>query len=207
MTRMKILSAAEQAVFDAPPLFNHHERKQFLEFPTVLLAMAANFRQPVNQVCFLISCGYFRATQQFFPPADYHPRDVAYVSNQLAVDGILTEGYTDRTRQRHQKLILEFYGFHPFDSRSEALLKVEISAMARLHLKPRLIFDRCTDFLIQKHIQVPKAGTITELVRLGRLEAQDFRSALIVDAVARPQVVDDDRHRVVGEAAPVDDRA
>ena len=167
MTRMKILSAAEQAAFDAPPLFNHRERKQFLEFPTALLSMAASFRQPVNQVCFLVSCGYFQATRQFFPPVDYHPRDVAYVSNQLAVEGILTEGYTDRTRQRHQKLILEFYGFQPFDSRSEALLKVEISAMARLHLKPRLVFDRCTDFLWQKHIQVPKTGTLTGLIRQG----------------------------------------
>jgi len=66
------------------------------------------------------------------------------------------------------------------------LLGVEIAAMARLHLQPRLIFDRCTDFLLQKRIQVPKAGTLAELIRLGLnqrktalvklMEAQSHRS-------------------------------
>ena len=39
--------------------------------------------------------------------------------------------------------------------------------MARMHLKPRLIFDRCVDFLIQRRALVPKAGTLFELIRAG----------------------------------------
>ena len=39
--------------------------------------------------------------------------------------------------------------------------------MARIHLKPRLIFDRCVDFLIQRRVLVPKAGTLFELIRAG----------------------------------------
>ena len=30
-----------------------------------------------------------------------------------------------------------------------------------------MTFDRCTDFLLQKRIQVPKVGTLAELIRLG----------------------------------------
>ncbi|MFT5115587.1 MAG: hypothetical protein ACI8P9_004938 [Parasphingorhabdus sp.] len=111
MARMKILSTAEQAVFDTPPLFNHLERKQFFDFAKPLLVMANNFRHPVSQVCFLIGCGYFKATKRFFSPVDYHPRDITYVSKQLAADNISTLDYPDRTRQRHQKIILAFYGF------------------------------------------------------------------------------------------------
>lgn len=167
MARMKILSTAEQAVFDTPPLFNHLERKQFFDFPKTLLDRALHFRHPVSQVGFLISCGYFKATKRFFYPIDYHPRDIAYVSNQLATDNISTEDYPDRTRQRHQKIILEFHGFKPFDKEAEAALATEINTMATTYLKPKLILDRCVDFLIQKRLQVPKSWALTELIRSG----------------------------------------
>lgn len=167
MARMKILSTAEQAVFDTPPLFNHLERKQFFDFPKTLLDRALHFRHPVSQVGFLISCGYFKATKRFFSPIDYHPRDIAYVSNQLATDNISTEDYPDRTRQRHQKIILEFHGFKPFDKEAEAALATEINTMATTYLKPKLILDRCVDFLIQKRLQVPKSWALTELIRSG----------------------------------------
>ncbi|TLP55538.1 hypothetical protein FEE96_22760 [Parasedimentitalea maritima] len=39
--------------------------------------------------------------------------------------------------------------------------------MARMHLKPRLILDRCVDFLIQRRIQVPSAYRLSDLIRAG----------------------------------------
>ena len=39
--------------------------------------------------------------------------------------------------------------------------------MARMHLKPRLIFDRCMDFLIQRRVQVPSAYRLNDLIRAG----------------------------------------
>ena len=39
--------------------------------------------------------------------------------------------------------------------------------MARVHLKPRLIFDRCVDFLIQHRVQVPSAYRLNDLIRAG----------------------------------------
>ena len=39
--------------------------------------------------------------------------------------------------------------------------------MARMPLKPRLIFDRCVDFLVQNRIQVPSSRTLTDSVRVG----------------------------------------
>lgn len=169
MPRMRILSASEQAAFDSPPLFNHEQRKQYFAFPNVLLDTAKTLRTPTSQVGFLLLCGYFKATKRFFPPQDFWQRDIEAVARELDLEGTAfnPKEYTETTRLRQQKAILEFYGFQVFDSRSEALLGVEISAMARLHLQPRLIFDRCIDFLLQKRIQVPKAGTLAELIRLG----------------------------------------
>ena len=99
---------------------------------------------------------------------------------------VSTEPYPARTRQRHQQRILDFYGFMPFNDEAETALIAEIATMARTHLKPRLIFDRCVDCLIQRRTQVPKAGTVLELIlsthpndclqcaRSGNCELQDI---------------------------------
>jgi len=162
---MRILTVSEQETFDRPPLFDHRERKKFFECPKALLDIAQSMRGPDHQVGFLVSCGYFQATRRFFVNADFEPRDVAYVANQLGTNDTSTNTYPDRTRQRHRQRILDFYGFTPLDDEAEATLAVEIATMARTHLKPRLIFDRCVDFLIQRRVQVPKSGVLLELIR------------------------------------------
>jgi hypothetical protein len=167
MARMQILNVSEKAAFDNPPIFDFRERKKFFEFPKPLLELANSLRNPVCHVYFLVSCGYFRVARRFFSPVDFHQRDIAYVASQLDVGDVTVEAYPDRTRQRHQKFILEFYGFLPFDINTEATLTLEIAAMARTHLKPRLIFDRCVDFLTQKRIQIPRARTLLDLIRSG----------------------------------------
>ena len=68
MAGMRILNATEPTAFDTPPLFNHRERQQFFTSPKSLLEMSNHSRHPVNQACFVTSCGYFRATRRFFSP-------------------------------------------------------------------------------------------------------------------------------------------
>ena len=167
MPRMRILSTNEQEAFDKPPAFDHRDRKKFLDFPKFLLTTAATMRNPDHQIGFLVSCGYFRATRRFFAPVDFWERDLAYVASQLGHPLSSTVQYPDRTRQRHQKIILDFHGFAPFDQGASYALVTEIATMARMHLKPRLIFDRCVDFLIQHRVQVPSAYRLNDLIRAG----------------------------------------
>lgn len=68
----------------------------------------------------------------------------------------IPDAYAKQMRVRHQKIILDFHGFTPFDETASDALATEIATMARRHLKPRLIFDHCVDFLIQQ----PRAGAI-----------------------------------------------
>lgn len=86
------------------------------------------------------------------------------------------DSYTETTRLRHQKIILEFYGFSPFDSGTETVIATEVATMARTYLKPKLIFGRCVDFLIQKRIQVPSSRTLSDLIRTG---LQEHKAELI----------------------------
>lgn len=176
MARMRILTANEQEVFDKPPLFDHRDRKKFFDFPKALLAIAATMRHSDHQIGFLVSCGYFRSTRRFFGAADFVERDIAYVASQLDHSVPPQIQYPDRTRQRHQNTILDFYGFASFDDDACNSLVTEIATMARMHLKPRLIFDRCVDFLIQKRVQIPSAYRLSDLIRVG---LQDRKTDLV----------------------------
>ena len=90
MPRMKILNSVEREVFDFPPIFNSVERKRCFDFPTPLQDIATSLRTAGNQLVFLLSCGYFKATKRFYPVPTFRRRDLTYVADRIAValDGI-----------------------------------------------------------------------------------------------------------------------
>lgn len=169
MARMRILSSNEQDAFDKPPLFDHKERKQFLILPKELVDIARGLRTPDSQIGFALMCGYFKATKRFYQPHDFHVRDITFAAHQLDLSerDFQPSQYTETTRLRHQRQILDFHGFVSFDDCARKRLATEVSTMARTHLKPRLIFERCNDFLIQQHVQVPTSRRLMDLIRTG----------------------------------------
>jgi len=167
MPRLRLLSAAEQARLEQPPIFDHDERKRHLDFPRTVLDVARNLRSPVSQIGFLLCYGYFRAARRFFAPEDYHPRDIAHVARVIGASPATfdAKAYKETTRLRHQRLVLDLQGFRAFDVAAERSLSTEIATMVRAHLKPRLIFGRCLDFLVEHSIQLPSVRRLSDLVR------------------------------------------
>ena len=110
MPRMRILSAAEQARLELPPVFDSAERKRYLDFSQPLIEIARTLRGPGNQIGFLLMCGYFRVARRFFTPTDFHDRDIAHVARRLdlPIDAFSPKRYVKATRFRHQQLILDF---------------------------------------------------------------------------------------------------
>lgn len=82
MPRMQILTPAEYAAFETPPIFTSVERKQFFDLSQSLLSLLSTFRTPANQICFVLALGYFKATKRFFA-RQFHEADAAYVARQL----------------------------------------------------------------------------------------------------------------------------
>lgn len=121
---------------------------------------------PSHKIGFLVACGYFRATKKLFPPDTFHQRDIGYVMHQLNIDldSSNIANIPETTRRRHRKLILKYYGFHYFDQATQNNIVLEISEMARKHLKPKLIFWRCTDLLIKLRIALPSYHKLAELI-------------------------------------------
>ncbi|MGD9950558.1 MAG: DUF4158 domain-containing protein [Desulfobulbus sp.] len=175
MPRMRILTASEQEVFDKPPLFDHRERKHFFSLPKGLMDIVTTLRTPCGQIGLLLMCGYFKATKRFYQPLDFHERDIEAAAKilELHLSDFSSDAYAKQTRAHHQQLILDFQGFAPFDEAAKKNLASEIATMAGMHLKPRLIFDLCSDFLIQHRLQIPQSGTLLELIRLGLQATQD----------------------------------
>ena len=167
MPRMPILTTREQDSFNKPPLLNHEERKQYFDFPKRLLDKARTLQHPTNQIGFLLLCGYFRATKRFFSPQDFHERDKAIVAYTLGLSAteFVPQDYKKASRIRHQQIIRDYYGFKVFDRAAKALIQHEIILMSSYYMKPRLIFDRCHDILMQKHFIFSEAGTVCELIR------------------------------------------
>lgn len=116
-------------------------------------------------MCFLGSCGYFKATRKFFS-GHFHERDITYVALRLGVkpNQVVPSSYHKQTYLRHQKLILEFFGFSPFDDAARAFISPEIEDMVKAQLKPRLIFSRTVEQLIREKISPPGYDALSKLI-------------------------------------------
>lgn len=183
MPRMRILNKREQEAFDRPPVFDHAERKQMLSLPTSLLEIAKTMRTSSSRIGFLLMSIYFRASKRFFLPQDFHVRDINAVARLLNLSeaDFKPDTYTETTRLRHQKRILDFYGFQLFDATAEQLIKTEIAVMTRSQLKPKLIFERCLDMLLQNRITLPHSNSLTSLIRAGLKQRRQELSRLVDD--------------------------
>ena len=183
MPRMQMLSATEQAAFDQPPAFDFRERKRCFDLPKASMDIATRLRSPSSQIGFLLTCAYFKAAKRFYNPRDFHASNIEAGAKLLGLSGseFSPATYPKRTRACHRKLILEFHGFSPFVQKAKKGLIAEIATMTQTYLKPRLIFDRCVDFLIQRRVQVPRSGVLLELIRSG-LQARKTELIELIDA-------------------------
>ena len=113
MRQMPILSTTEWDMFESPPVFNSTERHRYLHLSQGLNEILVTLRTQANQVHFLLSLGYFRATGRFFA-GKYQPSDVEYVASKLSLlPGMVDiSGYDLKaTASRHRKLVLDYLGF------------------------------------------------------------------------------------------------
>lgn len=165
MPRMHILTPAEYAVFELPPRLNSVERKRFFDIPQGLEPLLAVLRTPTNQLGFVLTLGYFKATKRFFA-RQFHEADAAYVAKQLGVlPGVFNLGvYEETTARRHRKMILAYLGFQPFDARAKHDLSRDIHTMIRSQVRPKVIFRHLVDVLVRRKTEIPSARALTDLI-------------------------------------------
>ncbi len=165
MARMKIFNSLEEEAFESPPLFSSAERKRFFSLPLMLEGSMANLRTPTNKVCFLLTAGYFKARHRFFAK-QFHQMDIEYVARQISINPneVCTETYSRETYARHQRAILEYFVYSPFDQSAKVFTASEIEALVRVQFRPKLILLDTIQILIRKKIEIPSYNVLADLI-------------------------------------------
>jgi TnpA family transposase len=166
MPRQRILSSDEQTLFDTPPELSAIDRKKYFFVSQALGEVLASFRSPANRVCFLLMLGYFRATHRFYGKR-YHPQDMAHVARQLDVppgSDYMSSYDGETTFYRHRALILEFFGFRPFDRHTRQSVTTHLRPLIRSQIRPKILFRETIDFLDNRKTEIPSSGTLTSLI-------------------------------------------
>ena len=165
MARMKIFNTLEEEAFESPPVFNSAERKRFFTLPLMLEDSMVNLRTPINKVCFLVVAGYFKARRKFFA-RQFHQTDIEYVARQIGVNPseVFIESYSKETYARHQRAILSYFGYSPFDEAAKTLITNEIAALIRVQFRPKLVLLEIIQVLTVKKIAIPSYNVLADLI-------------------------------------------
>ena len=124
-----------------------------------------NLRTPINKVCFLVVAGYFKARRKFFA-RQFHQTDIEYVARQIGVDPseVFIESYSKGTYARHQRAILNHFGYSPFDEAAKTIITNEIAALIRVQFRPKLILLEIIQVLTVKKIAIPSYNVLADLI-------------------------------------------
>lgn len=164
MPRMKILNRVEREAFQQPPVFSDDERERMFAVPLPLQDTVDGLRSPTNQACFIVAMGYFKASRAFFQ--EVRPSDLAFVVRRLGVKttDLHLSAYDKQTRSRHRRLILDHFGFHPFDAEAKRFIAYEIATLVRTELRPRPVFLDAAQILTRRRIALPSYFVLSTLV-------------------------------------------
>jgi hypothetical protein len=137
-------------------VFNSAERKRFFSLPLLLEDSMVNLRTPINKVCFLVVAGYFKARRKFFA-RQFHQTDIEYVARQIGVNPseVCIGSYSKETYARHQRAILSYFGYSPFDEAAKTLITNEIAALICVQFQPKLVLLEIIQVLTVKKIAIP----------------------------------------------------
>ena len=166
MPRTEILSAVEREEFEWPPVFTPAQQQRYFDPPLEVMRSLKRLKTPTNQVYFLVSYGYFRATSRFFPSERFRKTDIHYATRALGWSSkqLQSASYAPETQSRHRHLIRTLCQFRFCDAMARKLMNSEIRALANSHWHPRDIFIRMIEWLTASRIEIPSADVLSRLI-------------------------------------------
>ncbi len=164
MARMKIFNTLEEE-FESTPVFNSAERKRFFSLPLILKDSVVTLRTPTNKICFLVAAGYFKARHKFFV-RQFRQADIEYVARQVGLNPVEVhmDAYDRITYFRHQRVILNYFGYSPFDEAAKIITADEIAALIKVQFRPKLVLLEIIQVLTRKKIAIPSYNVLADLI-------------------------------------------
>jgi len=185
---MKIFSASEEEAFESPPVFNSAERKRFFSLSAALSDAASALRTPNNRVRFLLAAGYFKARHKFFN-RQVHAADIGFVTAQLglAAEEVNLAESPKETYARHQRLILDHFGYRPFDEGAKTQIAEEIARLVAVQVRPRMVLLEAIDVLTRKKTEIPTYNLLANLIVAAMDQRQQALNEIIESSLTESQ--------------------
>lgn len=165
MAIYQILDEVEIEEFETPPKFNSIQRKKFLRLTAKVRTVNEGLTSPLNQICFSLMFGYFKAIHKFFTPESFHFQDIEYMSHQLEIPEVVLdfESIHRQTLYRYRKVILEHFQCSPFEKRRDEVTEY-VEFIVSKQSPSRQSFDALIDFLRQHRIEIPRYPKLNSIL-------------------------------------------
>ena len=174
MSRLAILTEAEQVEFDYPPPLHVETRALCFAIPKEVESKINFLRTPTNKVGFLLQYGYFKACKRFFITNRFRQEDIEYAAKLLGVplSKVNLSKYKERIPAYHQKTILKLLEYKSFEDEC-SLVKKEITRMVKRFTDPKQLFFDTLQLLCDRNIELPSYHRLSDLITEHYLEHED----------------------------------
>ena len=161
MTPLQILSKEEEKTFNQKPVFNSKQQKYYFSIPKNLLEKIDN---DLNQIYFILSYGYFKATNKFFIDLNDDKNLDYIVTNILKISIDMNDiSLTKSTLYRYQQIIKQHLRINEYTYETKDILLKEAITLANNFTHRKKIFYALVEFSKKLSIEVP---SYTELSRI-----------------------------------------
>lgn len=165
MPKMRIFNRLDEIEFESTPKFNSAERKQFFTVSKAIEDLLEKLGTPTNKVCFLVTMGYFKARRRFFA-RQFRQVDIDFVAAKMGINPleIHLETYSRETYARHQRFILEHFGYSSFNEVAKKFAVNEIQSLVRLQCHPKQILLNVIQSLVYRKFALPSYNVLATLI-------------------------------------------
>lgn len=157
--QLRILSDREIEETFGFPRFTHEDRMQYFSLSVQERnTIETQFRSAHSKAYCILQLGYFKARQIFFSlEASQTDDDLAYVLARYFPDSsVMDMNVPDqRTRKKHQQIILELCHFKLCDDKERAILKDKARQAAQISGKPHYVFRILMDHIAGMKVDLP----------------------------------------------------
>jgi Domain of unknown function (DUF4158) len=185
MPKMRIFNQLEESEFESPPKFNSAERKQFFAISNTTDDLLEKLSTPTNKVCFLVAMGYFKARRRFFA-RQFRQIDIEFVAEKIGINSleICLDNYSRETYARHQRFIIQHFGWRKFD---EDFAKLEVQSLVSIQHRPKNILLELIEVLSRKKMVIPSYNVLSNLIIDAINENEQTLSELVFNLLNKNQ--------------------
>lgn len=187
---MKILSRARIRVFDDTPTLSSDEALGFSAMDIKTRRITNQMRSDVNKVGFLTQRAYFQAKGRFFSPSKFKPAHIRMATRSLGIKrSVNLNDYNPKTASHHRGIILELYGWKPYEPGDRTALEQHALLLADKQKDSESILFSLLDFCWKNKTEVPGYNEFVDIISKAFIAFEDTMRERVASNVTNEQML------------------